>query len=98
MGTVLKKDGKKFWKLSDQIIPDIPVRPEDIFITAQVNDRLDLLAQEHYGDVDMYRVIAAANDNLGKGSLFIPPGTIVRIPAITKEEYQELLEQYNKEK
>ena len=52
---------------------------EDTKILSQEGDRLDLLAKEFYGDESLWFVIAKAND-LGKGSLNVPAGRIIRIP------------------
>lgn len=53
--------------------------PDDTYILSQENDRLDILAKEFYGDEVFWHVIAKAN-NIGKGTLVIPPGLIIRIP------------------
>lgn len=52
---------------------------DDTYILTQQNDRLDLLAKEFYGDEVFWHVIAKAN-NIGKGTLAIAPGIILRIP------------------
>jgi nucleoid-associated protein YgaU len=52
---------------------------EDTKILSQEGDRLDLLAKEFYGDESLWFVIAKAND-LGKGSLNVPAGKVIRIP------------------
>lgn len=51
----------------------------DTKILSQEGDRLDLLAKEFYGDESLWFVIAKAN-NLGKGSLNVPAGQVIRIP------------------
>lgn len=65
-------------RLSSTLYPDFNTN-EDTKILAQEGDRLDLLAKEFYGDETLWFIIAKAN-NLGKGSLNVPAGTIVRIP------------------
>lgn len=52
---------------------------DDTYILTQENDRLDILAKEFYGDEVFWHVIAKAN-NIGKGTLMVPPGIILRIP------------------
>lgn len=52
---------------------------DDTYIQSQDGDRLDLLAKEFYGDEIFWHVIAKAN-NIGKGTLAIEPGIIIRIP------------------
>jgi len=52
---------------------------DDTYIMAQEGDRLDNIAKEFYGDELFWHVIAKAN-GIGNGSLFIPPGMVIRIP------------------
>jgi hypothetical protein len=52
------------------------------FIETISLERLDVLAKDFYNDPSMWWVIASAN-SLGKGSLVIPPGTILRIPNVS---------------
>lgn len=52
---------------------------DDTYILTQEGDRLDILAKEFYGDEMFWHVIAKAN-NIGKGSLAVPPGMTLRIP------------------
>lgn len=49
----------------------------DTFVITQDGDRLDLLAQQFYGDVTMWWYIAKAN---GLHFMTIEPGTTLRIP------------------
>ena len=51
----------------------------DFYLFSRSGDRLDLLAQKFYGDVRRWWIIANAN-NLGKGTLMVPPGLQIRIP------------------
>ena len=51
----------------------------DIYIRITSPQRIDLLAYELYGDVNEWHKIAVAN-GLGKGSLWIPSNSIIRIP------------------
>lgn len=61
--------------------PEIPFSTSDIYAITTEGDRLDLLSQQFYGNTVYYWVIAAANPNLiNQGSLFITPGTEIRIP------------------
>ena len=59
--------------------PSIPHSENDIYIITRDSDRLDLLAGQYYEDVTLWWVIATAN-NLGKGTLVVPPGLQIRIP------------------
>lgn len=54
---------------------------DDIYIQITSPQRIDLLAYDFYGDVENWYVIAAAN-GLGRGSLWIPSDTVIRIPSI----------------
>lgn len=67
-------------RLETTMYPDFSdVLPDDTYILSQENDRLDILAKEFYGDEVFWHVIAKAN-NIGKGTLLISPGLIIRIP------------------
>lgn len=61
--------------------PNIPRSENDIYVFTTIGDRYDTLAQQYYGDSDLWWVIANANGNLDKGSLTPPLGTQLRIPA-----------------
>ena len=76
--------------------PDIPISDADRYIISREGDRLDLLAQSFMGDVRAWWIIAEAN-NIGKGTLQIPPGVQIRIPDPALF-YDNLLEEAEKEK
>ena len=59
--------------------PLFPVHELDKYIISREGDRLDMLSNEFYETTDKWWIIAQAN-NLGKGSLFVPAGTQIRIP------------------
>lgn len=62
--------------------PEIPLSVNDIYAITTSGDRLDLLAQQFYGDYTLYWIIASANPEiLPLDSLFIPEGLEIRIPA-----------------
>jgi len=50
----------------------------DIFIKSQRGDRLDLLANAHYGDPNLWYIIANANNI--PGTMMIKEGTELKIP------------------
>jgi len=53
---------------------------EDIYFMSKLYDRLDKYAAKYYdGQVSKWVIIAQANQ-LGKGSLMVPPGLHIRIP------------------
>jgi phage tail protein X len=60
--------------------PEIPLSPNDVYVLTNEGDRLDLLAQQYYGNVNLYWIISTANDNLQQNSLLLPPGSQIRIP------------------
>jgi hypothetical protein len=66
----------------------------DKYIISREGDRLDILANEMYGDIKYWWIIASAN-NLGKGSLLIPPGVQIRIPRLPAN-IMDLIENTNK--
>jgi nucleoid-associated protein YgaU len=51
----------------------------DIYVIARNNDRLDLMAQEYYGDPRKWVIIAKAN-KLHAGTIRVPPNKRIRIP------------------
>lgn len=63
----------------NNIYPDIPLSNEDSYVITTLGDRLDLIAFDFYGDVSFWWVIASANALPGD-SLYIEPGTQLRIP------------------
>ena len=65
-------------RLSTTFYPNLDTG-EDSIVSTQPGDRLDNIAKQYYGDETFWFVIAVSN-NLGRGSLNIPPGTILRIP------------------
>ena len=61
--------------------PQIPPQESDIYVETEFGDRLDLLANQFYGEVTLYWIISTANPNvLNLGSLFPPTGAQLRIP------------------
>ena len=73
-------DETKKQYLETTIYPKIKPTDNDVYIIAQFNDRLDLLADKYYGDKNYWWIIASAN-NLNDASLSIVPGTQLRIPS-----------------
>ena len=61
--------------------PQIEPQESEIYVETEFGDRLDLLANQFYGDVTLYWIIAIANPNsVNFGSISIPTGTQLRIP------------------
>ena len=63
------------------IYSSIPMTDADIYVITQPGDRLDHLAQQFYGNVNLWWYIARAN---GMKFMTTEPGTRLRIPATTK--------------
>ena len=59
--------------------PEIPLSESDVYIITVFGDRLDILADHYYSNVDDAWIISTANQLPGD-SLFFPPGTQLRIP------------------
>lgn len=77
--TILKTpDGKSY--IRGKQYPNIPLSESDVYVITTVGDRLDLLAYSYYRDINLWWIIAAANNNITKGSMFPIPGTQLRIP------------------
>lgn len=61
--------------------PQIPLSEDDVYVITTIGDRLDILANTYYNDPTLWWVISMANSNVLKtDSLFIIPGTQIRIP------------------
>ena len=73
--------------------PTIPKQFDDIYVMTTIGDRVDLLAYQYYNNAELWFIIAAANPDLRKDSLFIEPGTQLRIP----RDYQQVLSLFQEE-
>jgi hypothetical protein len=61
--------------------PELPKDVNDTYAITTDGDRLDLLAQQFYGDVNLWWIIASGNpDIIPQNSLSIPVGREIRIP------------------
>ena len=65
---------------------------DDTYVVVSFGERLDSLSWKYYGNVDLWWIIAAANPDLRKDSLYLDPGVQVRIPA----DYRSVLQLYRK--
>ena len=68
--------------------PAIPLSYNDIYVITTFGDRLDLLSWKYYANAEFWWIIAAANPELRKDSLYLEVGSQVRIPI----DYQNILE------
>lgn len=62
------------------IYPTINAKVGDTYIITKTGDSLDSIAYEFYGDPNQWWILAQVNA-LGKGSLKVPPGIQLIIPA-----------------
>lgn len=81
------EDGKRV--IRSTIYPPIPRKESDIYIRTTAGDRIELIAYQYYGDVNLWWLIAEAN-GVGKGTFAIPPGTLLRVP----QDYLDVLLEY----
>jgi hypothetical protein len=63
-----KQDGDRVYSYT--LYPKIPIKNSDVFITPTYGDRLDVLANEYYGDTSLWWIIAQANGIKGFTSLY----------------------------
>lgn len=72
----------KFGKqIARTTIISIPFGTNDIYIKTTSLERLDKLADTFYNNVSDWYLIANANA-LGKGTLWVPTDTVLRIPQV----------------
>lgn len=82
--------GKRYFRTT--LYPKIEASETDYYIETNIGDRLDLLARDFYGDVTDWWIISNAN-NIPHDSLYVPPGTQLRIPTDIndiKKRFREL--------
>ena len=90
ISTIQDANGRR--KKASIIYPIPPQSSTDTYIRTTTVERIDLLANKFYGDLTLWWVIAAAN-GLGKGSLYVPVDSIIRIPDAST--INELIERIN---
>jgi len=88
-----KKDKNNKQYTATTVYPVIRETDNDYYITITEGDRLDNLAYSFYGDGTLWWVIASAN-NLPGDSLYVSPGTQIRIPFNSSEAVQSF-KQFN---
>ena len=82
----IKEDDKLYYKNLEY--PSIPVSADDLYIISKSTDRLDLLANDYYGDSNAWWIILKANpDKIKRDSFFLNPGLQIRIPMNIREIY-----------
>jgi len=65
---------------STSIYPEVAASEEDYYIISTVGDRFDILSKQFYGSSEYWWVLASANPNVRRDTLFITPGIQLRIP------------------
>jgi nucleoid-associated protein YgaU len=75
----ITKDSNGRRKFVTTFVPLFDKSDNDIYVITDPSDRLDLLANQFYGDSTAWPIIASAN-SLGLGSLNIESGKQLRIP------------------
>ena len=73
------EDGKLVYRST--LYENVPVSDNDIYIITQYGDRLDLLAHQFYGDVNLWWYIARANNVF---TFNVPENIQLRIPGSTQ--------------
>jgi hypothetical protein len=63
----------------NNIYPDVEYTEDDNYVITTLGDRLDILANNFYGDPSLWWIIASAN-SLPGDSLYPPIGIQLRIP------------------
>lgn len=84
-------EGRRY--ITNPLYPTIPETADDIYVITVQGDRYDLLAQSYYGDVNLWWIIATAN-NANTDDLAIKPGLQIRIP-VSKDLAISLYNQLN---
>lgn len=64
------------------IFPNTTKNANDIYIITSIGDRLDSIAEIYYNNVTLWWVIAFANPDIEIDSLYLEPGTQLRIPSV----------------
>lgn len=65
---------------STSIYPEVAPSEEDYYIVTSMGDRFDILAKQFYDNQSYWWIIASANPNVRRDTLYITPGVQLRIP------------------
>ena len=71
-------DGYRY--IANPIYPELEDNENDLYVIATEGARYDLLAQQFYGQMNYWWILAAVNSSEHADSLYIEPGTQLRIP------------------
>tara|TARA_R110000851_G_scaffold261220_1_gene413716 strand:+ start:175 stop:477 length:303 start_codon:yes stop_codon:yes gene_type:complete len=73
--------------------PVVPLSFNDIYIITKSEDRLDLLAEQFYGDTELWWIITIANlGKIKRDSFFVKGGLQIRIP----QDTQSVIDEYKR--
>jgi hypothetical protein len=72
-------------RYASTIFTPLPVNTGDRIIRITSPERIDKLALDFYGNATMWPVIASVNQ-IKKGTLVVPAGTVLRIPSAEAAE------------
>jgi len=84
---IIKTDAGKR-RFASSFLPTIPTSEQDIYIVTTSVERLDHLAKQFYDDENLWWAIALVN-SIGKGTIYVPVETRLRIPP--KNTIEELI-------
>ena len=88
----LRSKGKNIFSKTPKY-PEIEFDSNDIYIITEFGDNFPALANQFYNDETLYWIIPSANPNdVSFGSIYINPGTQIRIPA----NINKIIDNYNK--
>ena len=74
-----RENNKRYFKYIKY--PNISLSVNDIYAVTVEGDRLDLIANQFYNDVDLWWIITTANpDIIRRDSFNLKPGLQIRIP------------------
>jgi len=77
------------------VYPEIEPLSTDKYIITSWEDRLDLLANDYYGDPNLWWIISRANPDVSRrDSFFIPTGVQIRIPA--RSDISAIIQEFEK--
>lgn len=84
-------DNKKYYKAIKY--PEIPYSINDIYVTTSDKDRLDLLADQFYNNIDYWWIIANANPGIiRRDGFLLKPGLEIRIPQNIQNIFEKFIE------
>ena len=73
--------------------PVVPLSFSDIYIITRKEDRLDLLADQFYGNTELWWIITMANlGKIKRDSFFVEGGLQIRIP----QDTQSVIDEYKR--